>query len=177
MISRRDLYRYLTMGLGGAIGFVLGAPGIAYLLDPILRRVSGGGGFVPLARLGELEVGVPRSFPVIRARRDAWVKYPPEPIGSVWLVRQPGEGSKTPVVAFTSECPHLGCAINLEADGKAFLCPCHTSKFTLDGKPMNPVPPRGMDSLEVKLSSDSDPKISVRFERFRTMSREKTPLV
>ena len=61
-------------------------------------------------------MGVPRSFAIIKDRTDAWVKYPSEPVGSVWLVRQPA-GAKPEVIAFTAECPHLGCAINL-SDGR-----------------------------------------------------------
>jgi menaquinol-cytochrome c reductase iron-sulfur subunit len=96
-------------------------------------------------------------------------------VGTVWLVRQP-EGSEQTVVAFTAECPHLGCAIGLGGDGKAFFCPCHQSAFRLDGTPSNAVPPRGMDTLEVEHVKDPAARISVRFERFRTQTREKTPL-
>ena len=68
------------------------------------------------------------------------MKYPREPVGSVWLIRQP-DGAKPEVVAFTAECPHLGCAVNLAADGKSFLCPCHTSAFTFDGQAAERDPP------------------------------------
>ncbi len=34
-----------------------------------------------------------------------------------------------------------------------------------------------MDTLEVKLSDDQDPKIQVKFQRFRAQSEEKIPLV
>ena len=77
----------------------------------------------------------------------------------------------------TSECPHLGCAVNLTADGKSFLCPCHTSTFDLEGKPENQVPPRPMDRLDVEISKDEDPEIRVKFERFRSQSEERIPLV
>ena len=81
------------------------------------------------------------------------------------------------MIAFTSECPHLGCAVNLTADGKGFLCPCHTSAFDLEGKPKNQVPPRPMDRLEVELTEGDDPEVRVKFQRFRTQSEEKIPLV
>ncbi len=175
MISRRDFYRFGTVAIGGLVGLALAVPGVAYVLDP-LRKSSKSGGFQRLARLSDLTVGVPRSFAVIDERQDAWVKYPREPVGSVWLVRQP-EGSKPEVIAFTAECPHLGCAVNLTADGKEFLCPCHTSAFSLKGKPLNAVPPRGMDTLEVELEGHDDPDVRVKFARFRTQEKEKTPLV
>ena len=49
------------------------------------------------------------------------------------------------MIALSSECPHLGCAVNLTADGKSFLCPCHTSAFDLEGTKKNAIPPRNMD--------------------------------
>jgi Rieske Fe-S protein len=173
-LNRRDFYRYGTVVLGGLVGLVLAVPGVAYVADP-LRRKTRQGGFQKLTTLGTLKVGEPRSFAVIEEKQDAWVKYPPEPVGSVWLVRQP-EGLKPEVVAFTAECPHLGCAVNLSADRKSFLCPCHTSNFDFRGRPLNSVPPRGMDTLEVELSGGDDPEVRVRFQRFRTQEKETTPL-
>ena len=102
------------------------------------------------------------------------MKYPSEPVGSVWLIRQPA-GAKPEVIAFTAECPHLGCAINLAADGKSFLCPCHTSAFDFEGKPQNQVPPRPMDRLDVELTADPDPKVRVKFQTVPDPGRGKDP--
>lgn len=173
-MNRRDFYRIGTIVLGNVVALVLAVPGVAYVLDP-LRRATKQGDLQRLANLSELTVGEPRSFTVIDERQDAWVKYPREPIGSVWLVRQP-PGSKPEVVAFTAECPHLGCAVNLTADGKSFLCPCHTSSFDIKGARLNAIPPRGMDTLPVEVSDDADPEVRVKFQRFRTQEKEKTPL-
>ncbi len=180
--SRRRFFEVGTKVLGGLIGLGLAIPGVAYLIDP-LRRKDGPSALRALpVTLAELQVDVPRQFPIVEARSDAWVQYPAEPVGSVWLVKQP-EGAAEPVVAFTSECPHLGCAINLNADGRSFLCPCHTSAFKLDGERMNKVPPRSMDRLEVEVPKTADgrfdtaARIRVKFERFRAQSEEKIPRV
>jgi menaquinol-cytochrome c reductase iron-sulfur subunit len=181
MPHRRDFYRLGTLALGGLMTLILAVPGVGYLLTPVLKSKRGGssgedeGAYFDLARLSELAEGVPKSFSILAEQEDAWVRYPREPIGSVWLVRQPA-GSKPPVVAFTAECPHLGCGINLSASGKKFSCPCHNSAFALDGTPTNSIPPRPMDTLEVRLSGAADPVIGVKFQRFRTMSEEKIPL-
>lgn len=174
MPNRRDLYRYGTFLLGSLIGLVVAVPGVAYILDP-LRRKSAAGALHPLSRLSQLPVGEPKSFPIAEERLDAWVQYPREPIGLVWLVRQP-EGSKEPVLAFQAECPHLGCAVNLTTDRKSFRCPCHDSAFNFQGVPQNAIPPRPMDRLVVELSKETDPEVRVRFERFRAQSEEKIPL-
>lgn len=183
MPHRRDFHRLGTFVLGGLMTLALAVPGAGYLLNPILKRREGGGpasdpdeGSFELARLSELPVGVPKSFTILAERQDAWVRYPREPLGSVWLLRQPAGSSGEPVVAFTAECPHLGCSVNLGADGKKFTCPCHNSAFTLEGQPLNAIPPRPMDRLTVRLSDETDPRVRVRFERFRTMAEEKIPL-
>ena len=173
-IPRRDFLGVATVCLGGLVALVLGIPGLAYILSP-LRRKAQEGAFHTLTRLKQLEIGVPRSFAIIEERQDSWVKYPREPVGSVWLIRQPA-GSDPPVLALQSECPHLGCAINLKADGTGFLCPCHTSAYTLEGRPTNQVPPRPMDRLEVEVTSGEEPEVRVRFQRFRTATEEKIPL-
>ncbi|MFO0908526.1 MAG: Rieske 2Fe-2S domain-containing protein [Isosphaeraceae bacterium] len=175
MWTRRDLYRYGSWLLGGAMSLGLAIPGVAYVLDP-LRKRGESGTTQRLTRLSALKVGEPQSFAVIAERQDAWVKYPPEPIGTVWLVRQP-EGAKPPVIAFTAECPHLGCAIVQAPDAKSFICPCHRSIFDLKGKPQNDLSPRSMDTLDVELTTDDDPAVVVRFTRFRTQTKEKIPLV
>ena len=173
-MNRRDFYRYGTIVLGNLVALTLAVPGVAYLIDPLRRKMKQGE-YQPLAKLNELPVGIPQSFAIVEERQDAWVKYPPEPIGSVWLVRQP-EGSKVPVIAFSAECPHLGCAVNLSADGKNFFCPCHTSSFDFSGKVLNTVPPRPMDTLEVRVTTDAEPSVEVKFQRFRTQAEEKIPL-
>lgn len=173
MPNRRDVFRSLSVALGSAMGLVLAVPGVRFLLDPLFKAGQGGE-FRPLARLDQLAPGKPQSFPILGERRDGWVKYPREPVGSVWLIRE-GEGATAKVVAFTAECPHKGCAIGLGGDGQ-FACPCHMAKFALDGRPLNDVSPRGMDPLDVKLSTGPDPEILVRFERFRPMAKERKPL-
>lgn len=173
-MNRRDLYRIGTFALGGLAALALAVPGVAYILDP-LRKMQGKGRLRPMAKLSELKVGVPVAVAVNEERQDAWVKYPKEPVGSVWLLRQP-EGSKEPVVAFTSRCPHLGCAINLSADHKSFYCACHSSSFSFDGTPQNNVPPRAMDKLEVEITKSSDPEVRVKFQRFRSGTEERIPL-
>jgi Rieske Fe-S protein len=34
---------------------------------------------------------------------------------------------------FAQNCPHLGCSINFNASAKTFDCPCHGSRFHLNG--------------------------------------------
>lgn len=34
----------------------------------------------------------------------------------------------------TSVCPHNGCRLNYNKNEQKFVCPCHNSKFNLNGK-------------------------------------------
>lgn len=37
-------------------------------------------------------------------------------------------------VACSAICPHKGCPVEYEHSSKEFVCPCHDSRFSLDGK-------------------------------------------
>lgn len=177
-MNRRDFHRLGSVVLGSLVKLAVGLPAVAFLLTPLRKSKKSGAAnsdFERLANLSQLEVGVPQSFAIVRDITDAWVKYPREPVGSVWVVRQP-DGVEPKVIAFTAECPHLGCAINLNPDGDGFFCPCHSSAFDPEGKPRNHVPPRPMDRLEVELTEDADPVVVVRFQRFQPLAEEKIPL-
>lgn len=39
------------------------------------------------------------------------------------------------IKAFSSHCTHLGCVINELRNGE-IICPCHGSRFDIDGKPV-----------------------------------------
>jgi len=175
-MNRRDFYRYGTVVLGNLVALGLAVPGVAYVLDPLLKKKEEEGDYQSVAILSELKPGVPTSVAIIEERQDAWVKYPREPVGSVWLIRDAPCGKTEKVLALSSECPHLGCAVNLGADGKSFFCPCHTSSFDLCGKPTNSVPPRPMDALKVRITDDANPQVQVKFLRFRAQSEEQIPL-
>ena len=175
MQSRRDFYRIGSCLLGGMMSLGLAIPGISYVLDPLRRKVRAGT-TQELTRLSALKVGVPQAFPIIDERRDTFVKYPREPIGTVWLIRQ-AEGAATRVVGFTASCPHLGCLIALQADARSFICHCHGAKFDLKGAPANKVAPRAMDELPVHVAEGDDPAVVVSFQRFRTQAKKKVPLV
>lgn len=130
-------------------GLVVAAPvgaGLVTLVSPMLSQ-SEAGVKVLLASLSDLpEDGTPKRFDVVAEKVDGWMKYPPKPIGGVFL-RKAGNGK---VVAFNSSCPHAGCSVDYKPERKNFLCPCHDSTFELDGsKGEVCVSARGLDELEV----------------------------
>ncbi len=52
--------------------------------------------------------------------------------------------------ALSLVCPHLGCTVNLTADG--FTCPCHGSRFLTDGSLRNGPASKPLTSLKVEVN-------------------------
>lgn len=157
--------------VGGLAALAPVAASLTALLDP-LRRRGGAVDMLPVTRLSVLPAdGRPRKFTVTADRTDAWTTLRDTPIGAVYL-RRAGEE----VQAFNVICPHAGCFVNVADDGSGFACPCHNSRFALDGAVSDPASPapRGLDSLDVEIR-DGD-EVWVRFQNFRTGRKEKTPV-
>ncbi len=161
--------------------------GLLFFLDPILRKKGGddggsqnGGarkddqGFIRLdVTIDALPAdGAPQLVTVYDDIVDAWNKFIDQPIGTVWLRRMPN----SQVIAFSTICPHLGCSVEHRQAEKDFFCPCHTSAFNLDGDRINMIPPRNMDTLEVKLKEETGQTIWLKYQEFRGAEEEKTPV-
>ena len=130
--------------------------------DP-LRKKAKAGEFVFVASLTALpEDGLPRKFPVIAGHTDAWNKFPPAPVGAVYLRRT----GKT-VEALNVVCPHAGCFVDFNSETKSFLCPCHNSTFALNGKISDPSSPspRAMDKLSAQIRNGTE--VWVKFQNFQ----------
>jgi len=54
-------------------------------------------------------------------------------------------------IALSLRCTHLGCSINWEESKKSFVCPCHSSSFSIDGDVLNPPAPKALDYFPVKI--------------------------
>jgi menaquinol-cytochrome c reductase iron-sulfur subunit len=130
-------------------GLVVVAPvgaGLTTLISPMLSK-SADGLKVLLASIGDLPAdGTPKRFDVVAEKTDGWMKYPPKPIGGVFLRKV----SDTEVVAFNSSCPHAGCSVGFKTELQSFHCPCHDSMFEIDGARGEVcVSARGLDKLQV----------------------------
>lgn len=174
-VPRRSfLSSVLAVVIGGVITLVPLVAGTLFFLDPLIRRkhksATEGDGFIPVAELDDLpEDGTPRMFTVVADKVDAWNRFPKQPIGTVYLRKV----APDQVLALNSTCPHLGCTVDFKSAGGMFFCPCHTSSFDLDGKKLNEIPPRPMDSLETKLVGN---EVWVKYQDFRGAVSEKIPL-
>ncbi|MCL5281079.1 MAG: ubiquinol-cytochrome c reductase iron-sulfur subunit [Planctomycetes bacterium] len=78
----------------------------------------------------------------------------------VWVIKH----SDTEVTVFSPICPHLGCHYNWYSQAHKFICPCHGSVFSLDGKLLGGPAPRGLDTLPHKIEKGD---LYVKWELFR----------
>lgn len=172
--DRRGFIKLWAGILGAIAGLFPVLAGLTMVFDP-LRRKGAAGKLVKVATLDSLpKDGVPRIFPVLADRVDAWNKHPSVRIGAVFL-RHTDKGD---VTAFNVSCPHLGCAVDYQESAGApeFSCPCHNSQFELDGSIKNPATtqsPRGMDSLVVDPDKLKDGEVWVNFQNFQPNKPDK----
>ena len=158
--------------VGGLVSLTPLVAGLGFFLDPLLRRranFKGGDvdGFLAVAQLADLpDDGTPLSFALRADKIDAWNEFKDQSIGTVFLSKKPGDQ----VIAFSDTCPHLGCKVDFQESSRSFLCPCHASTFTIDGMATNKIPPRGLDTLEIKTV---DGRVWVKFQDFQCGNKDK----
>jgi len=171
--GRRGFIRKCLAGIIGAVlALIPAGAGLTVLLDP-LRRKTAATGAVPVTTLDGLPAdGLPRKFPVLATRTDAWNKFTEVPIGAVYLRRLP-DGK---LEAFNVVCPHAGCFVDFVPATGSFLCPCHNSTFTAEGKiaDRSSPSPRALDSLEVEVRKGKE--VWVKFRNFQAGRAEKIPV-
>jgi quinol---cytochrome c reductase iron-sulfur subunit, bacillus type len=170
---RSFLSKAAAVLIGGFVGLVPLASGLVVFFDPLRRRNG-----VRAVRLGTLDAlpadGIPRPFPVLSDRQDAWNRFPNEPVGMVFLRRLPNSPT---VEAYSATCPHAGCIVDFKPARNQFQCPCHTSAFEADGQRVMPcVAPRGLDALACEVRRNGDEQeIWVEFINFYSGMAEKKP--
>jgi menaquinol-cytochrome c reductase iron-sulfur subunit len=172
---RTFLVRATAIVVGGFVALFPALAGLVMFLDP-LRRKSQAGQFLKVADLDEIPAdGVPRSFPIIADRTDAWNFYPQEPVGACYLrITDTEEGQS--LEAVSAICPHLGCFVDFQTSKGIFKCPCHDSSFEPSGTRINPEKcpaPRDLDALDVEIRNESE--VWVKFQKFIGGEAEKIP--
>lgn len=122
-VSRRDL-----LGLG-ALGSAITALLLALLGAARLPRAA-----VVRAPSRKFKVALPETL----APGEAFL-----PPGRSVAVYRASDG----VYAVSRVCTHLGCLVNTDSDG--FHCPCHGSRFALDGEVVKGPAPKALPWLAV----------------------------
>ncbi len=168
-MSRRRVLAWLASTIGAALGVALAAPAAAFLTFPARRRtVSGADEPVDVGALAALPDGEPVRVPVkVERWRDAWSALTGVTLGAVWLERR-GDA----VRAFSTVCPHTGCAVDWDAAARRYQCPCHDSVFDASGARLSGPAPRGLDALDATVASG---RVRVAWRRYRPGVPDREP--
>jgi len=171
--GRRDFLKKAAASLISAVlGLLPAGVGLTVFLDPLRRKAAANDAIRVTTLEAVPDDGVPRKFPVLATRVDAWNKFGESPIGAVYL-RRTSDGK---LQAFNVVCPHAGCFVDFLSERGRYLCPCHNSTFTVEGKiadPSSPAP-RGLDGLVVEVRNQKE--VWVKFENFQAGRAEKIPV-
>lgn len=158
--GRRLFLKLGVHGLGAGVAAVTAAPAVAYLAYPLSHDpTSGSSGFIPAGRLERFKDGEPVKVDLLADKRDAWNRIEQVKIGSAWIVKIDGK-----LTAYSTVCPHLGCAVDFDGGSGKFKCPCHRSAFGQNGAIEDGPSPRPLDTLEVK---EEGGLLSIRYQRFK----------
>ena len=123
----------------------LAAPALVYLfLPPKVRRPAE---WVDAGDITKLPVKTPVELVFRKNLVDGW-KISSEK-QTAWAVKQ----SDQKVVVFGPQCTHLGCAYHWEEAKSEFLCPCHSSVFSVEGAVISGPAPRPLDRYETKVEN------------------------
>jgi Rieske Fe-S protein len=125
----------------------LALPTAAYLF--VAGKSKTNGNLVESAKVTQLKVGKPQEVTFERTRVDGWRTFQEKVIA--WVVRT---GDRQ-VVAYSAQCTHLGCAYHWEAGKNQFVCPCHGSTFSIDGKVMAGPAARPLDRYVTRVKDDN----------------------
>ena len=141
--TRRNFYNGANYGLGAAIAAALGLPAAIYLLLP--PKVRKADQWVEIGDTASLAPNSPTEMTFRRNRVDGW-KVTSEKI-TAWVVKH----ADNSVTAFGPQCTHLGCAYHWDDAKTEFICPCHNSFFSIDGKVTAGPAPRPLDRYETRI--------------------------
>jgi menaquinol-cytochrome c reductase iron-sulfur subunit len=141
--TRRAFYIGFINGVMGLIGLALAAPAAIYLFFP--PKIRKEAQWVKTEDLSDIPAGTPTEVTFTRRRADGW-KVTSEK-ATAWVVKKPNND----VVAFSPICTHLGCAYHWDDPSHTFVCPCHTSVFSIDGKVLSGPAPRPLDRFMTKI--------------------------
>jgi menaquinol-cytochrome c reductase iron-sulfur subunit len=143
--DRRKFHLSVIYTFWAVITGALSLPAAIYLLVPPKSKKTAGT-WVEAGDIDKLKPNIPEEFVFRRNRLDGW-KVTSEK-STAWVIRQ----ADSKVVAFSPQCTHLGCAYSYDEQNKEFLCPCHTSTFSLEGKVLTGPAPRALDRYDVKIA-------------------------
>ena len=142
-VTRRSFLAAWAGVFSGLITLALGIPFVASIVGrPVRSKKSG---LAKVASLDSLPIGQPVGLKYAEMAEGGYI-HAEEP-RDVWAVRT----SASAVTVFSPICPHLGCRYHWDPGSRQFLCPCHGSVFTPEGRVVAGPSPRSLDVLPTEI--------------------------
>ncbi|MCU0489563.1 MAG: Rieske 2Fe-2S domain-containing protein [Anaerolineales bacterium] len=132
-MNRREFLNFAWLA---SLGFLtVNVAGITYLFTMPRFKAGEFGGVFPYGKASELpQLGdAPQNFPKVKL----WMSKTEEGVTAIYKV-----------------CTHLGCLYGWSDQADRFVCPCHGSQFTKDGKFIAGPAPRSLDRFPIQVVSD-----------------------
>ena len=159
VISRRSFFGALLAVGGVPISALLAVPVLRYVLYPLYANSA----LSKWSKIGLIDSLPPAGSPPVKKeitfrKLDGWRET--VTTESVYVERTT-EGKLRVLSAI---CPHLGCTVQWRSSRGDFICPCHGSVYSDQGKLVKGPARRGMDPLPTQ---EKEGELEVHFEFFR----------
>jgi Rieske Fe-S protein len=161
IMNRRAFFVKGAGFLSIATAMIMGIPLVGSLFNPKSTRKKQ---FIEVADLDALPIEEPKRVIFSELLNDAFLLQPTT--SDVWVIKH----SDSNVTVFSTICPHLGCSYDFQPESRQFLCPCHSSAFSIDGKVLSGPSPRSLDTLPQKIANG---KLYLQWERYEVGISEK----
>lgn len=161
--TRGQFLSLSTVGIGAAIGGVIGVPATAYILAPVTNEAK----FEPVF-LGKLDqFASEQDFNPTAA---TYVEDPDNPATSPGLAWVHNTGKSNAdwlatdamFIVFSNRCMHLGCPVAV-SQGIGFACPCHGGQYNEEGQRTAGPPIRPLDRFQWVIKNSDELWITQRW--------------
>lgn len=145
--DRRKFLNFISLGILGAIlGPILVAS--KRFLEPAIAVGSetSAENWKTLGSLTELNGGEPLARTISVEKINGWSRT----IEDVTVYVLPQDEHKV----LSSVCPHEGCPVVWDSNAKNFLCPCHDSFFSENGKKLSGPSASDLTALETRIEEN-----------------------
>lgn len=162
---RRTFLQAVIGVFGALITLIIGIPFVAGIIGPSGRSKKRA--YSEVAAMNSLPVGKPVDLAFVEPAADAFIRR--DVMHHVWAIRTSAEA----VTVFSPICPHLGCSYDWDPRTSRFMCPCHGSVYTIDGRVVAGPAPRPLDTLPAEIRQG---RLFVEWEQFKPGVPEKVAI-
>jgi len=163
--SRRHFLKAAVFGLCAVTAALTIWPLAVSFIAPAFRRPRRT--YSRAGRLDQLPAGEPRRITFPYTSVEGFIRQ--SETRDVWVIRH----SDTELTVFSPICTHLSCRYDWNPQSRHFVCPCHGSVFSLDGKVLAGPAPRPLDTLSYRIENG---QLLIQWELFKSGIAAKVPI-